>query len=309
MIDVREFDCVYNLGALMFGCRVIQTLVSVSPPFLWINHFQALLGPYAATEGRSHADQETHAAGQKFVAAGASLNIFISRNELVDAIESGMSLSEQAIQIIPNGLSFDHYDRIKADRSHLGSNAGSRFVIFTGGRFSDSVKGADLLYRAFARLAEQHPHVYLLAITNSDRFSYLLGHLPPDRWRIERWLPRHRFLEMLAGADLAVLPSRYEPFGLIAIEALSLGVPVVANAVGGLADIVRHEEFGLLNPLSEGSFGLYSAMRSLVANPSRLKQMGTAGRNFVRQEYAITRVAGQVEDALERVCRLTAHAS
>jgi glycosyltransferase involved in cell wall biosynthesis len=301
-IDPAEYDCVYNLGALMFGCRVVRVARALFGDLPLVNHFQALLGPYAAMEGRPAEVREAHAVDQRLAAAGARLNVFISRDELHAASESGMEPARNPAAVVPNGLPFDEYDRIQADRSYLGPGGASRFAIVSGGRFSDAVKGADLLYRAFAQFASENPDAFLLVASNSDRFTHILQDVPAERWRMERWLPRRRFLEMLAGADLAVAPSRYEPFGLIAVEAMSLGVPVLGNAVGGLADMIRPGEFGMLNPLQDGSFGLLSAMRALSSDRAGLKAMGQAARSFVRKEYDIARIAARASALLQNAC-------
>jgi glycosyltransferase involved in cell wall biosynthesis len=59
-------------------------------------------------------------------------------------------------------------------------------------------------------------------------------------------VPREEALKMLSGADIAVVPSRFEGFGLTAIEAMALGTPVVASNTDGLAEIIRHGETGWL---------------------------------------------------------------
>jgi glycogen(starch) synthase len=173
-------------------------------------------------------------------------------------------------------------------------------VIATAGRFSDYSKGADLVYRAFARLWRRRQDVFLLSIANKDRFAYLLADLPEHAWALVDWLPRRRFLSVLAACDLLVVPSRYEPFGLIALEAQALGVPVVANAVGGLAEIVHHGETGLLNPLADGSLGLSLAIERLAADPERLRRMRGPAREHARREYDFERVDALIERCLRR---------
>jgi glycosyltransferase involved in cell wall biosynthesis len=301
-VDVGAYDCVYNLGALLFGCRIVALLRLGYPELPLVNHFQALLGPYAAAEGAPLAECDAHAAPQHDAVRGALLNIFISHSQHRAAAESRMPIG-RACAVIPNGLAFDAYDGVRPDRSPVVPARRNGFVIATGGRFVDYLKGGDLVYRAFAQLAADVPDAVLVSMANSDRFASILHDVAPDRWTVASWLPRPQFLAVLAGADLVVLPSRHEPFGLIAIEALAFGVPVLANAVGGLAEIVRDGEFGALNPLREGSFGLYAAMRALAADRPRLAAMGRAGRAHVRREYALARIAALVERELDRALR------
>jgi glycogen(starch) synthase len=212
--------------------------------------------------------------------------------------EAGFGLRDPVSAVIPNGLDFEELDRIaeaRAPESEKGT-----LTILTAGRFSDYTKGADLIYRAFASLRRADPNVFLLSIANSDRFSYLLRELPETSFRISDWLPRQEFLGALAAADLVVLPSRYEPFGLIAVEALAMGVPVLANCVGGLSEIVHHGVSGALSPAADGSLGLLLNLRSLIRDRGRLRRMGAAGAAFVRQEYNMDRISCLVDKAIRR---------
>jgi len=302
-VDIPSYDCVYNLGALLFGCRIVALLRVAHPELPLVNHFQALLGPYAEAEARAELECVAYAAVQNEAARRARANIFISRAEHAAATRSGMP-QDGAAAVVPNGLPFDAYAGVRPSRAAIPPARRNGFVIATAGRFADYVKGGDLVYRAFARLAAEVPDAFLLSISNSDRFVSLLRDVAPDRWQLVRWLPRADFLAAIAGADLVVLPSRHEPFGLIAIEALSFGVPVLANAVGGLAEIVRDGEVGRLNPLRDGSFGLYAAMRALAGDRAGLAAMGRAGRERVRREYALERIAGLVEEQLRRAARV-----
>jgi glycosyltransferase involved in cell wall biosynthesis len=78
-------------------------------------------------------------------------------------------------------------------------------------------------------------------------------------------LPRARMREFWCSLDIAVVPSLYEPFGLVALEAMACGVPVVASAVGGLKEIVEEGVSGLLVPPGD-SLALSKALVSLLSN-------------------------------------------
>ena len=198
--------------------------------------------------------------------------------------------------VIPNGISEAVFRGLAPDDSDTARRPA--VVLATAGRFSDSIKGADLAYRAFAELHRDRQDVRLLSVTNEPRFTGILRDLPENSYRLHAWLPRPRFLAMLATADAVVLPSRYEPFGMIAVEAMMLGLPVVATAVGGLREIVSHGETGLLSNVEDGSAGLYLALSELTANRDVARAMGEAGRERARALYSLQRVAGQVEQAL-----------
>jgi N-acetyl-alpha-D-glucosaminyl L-malate synthase BshA len=110
--------------------------------------------------------------------------------------------------------------------------------------------------------------------------------------------PLPHFTELLACADVFLLPSETESFGLAALEALACGVPVVASAVGGLPDVVHHGETGLLVPAADPA-ALAAAVLCLLENEPRRQAMGRAAR-----ADAVARFAP--EPAVERYERLLA---
>ncbi|HEV7684319.1 MAG TPA: glycosyltransferase family 4 protein [Pyrinomonadaceae bacterium] len=304
-IDLSAYDLIYNLGALTFGCAVVSQLPPLSRQVPLVNHFQALLGPYARFEKLNKAEQLASGASQIEAAGRAALNIFISQSEFRLALQFGFKLDKSLVSVIPNGLPAEHFAAIQPDGSFfdnaLANSKERPIVITTAGRFSDYVKGADLVYRAFAQLYQERKDVFLISIGNSDRFAYLLRELPSDSYRVSDWLPRAEFLRVLALSDFLVLPSRYEPFGLIALEAMFLGVPVIANAVGGLAESIHHEKFGLLNAPKNGSLGLFLAMKQLAAVREQLKKIGSRGQAYVQKEYSLERICDLVERDFRRV--------
>jgi glycosyltransferase involved in cell wall biosynthesis len=303
-LQSRTYDVIYSAGALFFGCRAVAALAQAGIDAPIVNHFQALLGPYARAEGLDDARCLQNDAGQRDAVETGTANIFISQAEARAARDSGMNVERSLMSVIPNGIDMDPFRTLEADESFLPESkrgANRPFVIATAGRFSDFTKGADLVYRAFAELRRRHDDVFLVSIGNSHRFSYLLRDLPSDSYALVDWQNRASFLGKLAAANLAVLPSRYEPFGLIAIEALACGVPVIATAVGGFSETVHHGVTGYLSAYEEGSFGILAAMEEALANRRRLPAMGRRGRRFVRSEYDIRRVVTLIDRELRRV--------
>lgn len=100
-------------------------------------------------------------------------------------------------------------------------------------------------------------------------------------------LPRSAMPEFWSAVDVAVVPSLYEPFGLVALEALACGVPVIATAVGGLKDIVLDGECGLLVPPGDaGELG--RALRLLLTNEP-LRQRLAAGARLRAEQFSLER--------------------
>jgi glycosyltransferase involved in cell wall biosynthesis len=101
-------------------------------------------------------------------------------------------------------------------------------------------------------------------------------------------------------SHIMLVPSLWqEPFGLVIVEAMARGLPVIASDVGGPAEILRHGVDGLLvQPGDEGA--LATAIRQLLENPEKRKQLGQAGQTTVRERFTIEENAKRVEQHLLR---------
>ena len=90
--------------------------------------------------------------------------------------------------------------------------------------------------------------------------------------------------EILVGADLLLLPSETESFGLAALEALSCEVPVIATAVGGLPEVVRHGENGYLFPVGDVDSMAATALE-LLQDEDKLRRFGREGRRWALERF------------------------
>ena len=109
-------------------------------------------------------------------------------------------------------------------------------------------------------------------------------------------IPHSQMPQFWNSVDICVVPSLIEPFGLVALEALACGVPVIASAVGGLKEIVVEGECGLL--VAPGNVAaLGSALREAIGNES-LRQRLTAGARFRAQAFSLRRRSSEFLRAL-----------
>ena len=97
-------------------------------------------------------------------------------------------------------------------------------------------------------------------------------------------------LSIMRAGDLFVLPSLAEPFGLVLLEAMALGKPVIATNAGGPREIVRPGETGMLVPPATPA-ALAEAICSLIAAPAQALRMGEAGQDAVPGCYTRERMA------------------
>ena len=106
--------------------------------------------------------------------------------------------------------------------------------------------------------------------------------------------------EVLVGGDLFLLPSETESFGLAALEALSCRVPVIATAVGGLPEVVRHGETGFLFPVGDTEAMAVAAIE-LLTDTDRLERFRAAGRADALERFSQDAVVALYRELYERV--------
>jgi glycosyltransferase involved in cell wall biosynthesis len=207
----------------------------------------------------------------------------------------------EKVEVIPYGLDADTFGRGAhpgAFRREIG--IGDEPLIGFVGRLTRQ-KGVDVLLRAFAQVKTSHPKARLiLAGDGPDRpaLAALAQSLGLERAMFLGW--RNDAADILADVDLLAVPSRWEGFGLVALEAMALGKPVVASRVSALPEIIVQDETGLL--VSPGDHRkLAEALRSLLSNPQRAVKMGHAGEARVRKEFPVERMARRTVEVYKKI--------
>jgi D-inositol-3-phosphate glycosyltransferase len=125
------------------------------------------------------------------------------------------------------------------------------------------------------------------------------------RVRLIGQVPHREMPAMLRSADVVICAPWYEPFGIVPLEAMACGVPVVASAVGGLQDTVVDSVTGLLVPARD-PVALAEAVTSLIDDPVRRREFGKAGRERAQLRYTWSRVAAATASVYVQVVQANA---
>jgi glycogen(starch) synthase len=176
--------------------------------------------------------------------------------------------------VVPNGV-----ETTDAPREVDAQLPFDRFV-FAVGRAVEK-KGFDLLVRSFAQIAERHPDVGLVIGGDGAARPGLISLARElgiaDHVHLPGRLSREQVASTMRKAELFVLPSRVEPFGIVVLEALHAGRPVVVSSRGGAPEIVRDEREGLVvDPFDTEALG--AAIGRLLEDRALAERLAQAGR-------------------------------
>ena len=176
-------------------------------------------------------------------------------------------------------------------------------VILTVGRWaaSERYKGVDDLIRAFAQLRPTIPDLHLVVVGEGDdltRLRELAAEMnTTDAVHFLQRLSREKLAACYHRADVFALPSTGEGFGLVFLEAMAFGKPIVAAAAGGSTDLVENEINGLLVP-SHNPEQLANALGRLFGDDAFRSTLGRRGVEKVHTQYSFGRFESELDDIL-----------
>lgn len=210
------------------------------------------------------------------------------------------------IDVVPNGVDTTRFDRLEGeDLSHFRNMYALPFekIVFSVGRVVYE-KGLQVLLRAMPLVLAQQPQAKLVIAGKGPELDtlrslawslgvgekvLLTGFISDD--------DRDRLFKI---ADCAVFPSLYEPFGIVALEAMAAKCPVVVSEVGGLRDVVQHGDTGItVYPDDPGS--LAWGIKHTLQHPEWAAARAKNAYRMVREEYNWEYIAGMTADVYRQI--------
>jgi L-malate glycosyltransferase len=223
-----------------------------------------------------------------------------------DYVRTVLGIAEPKLQVIYNAVakpsypSADTTNRLKAE---LGIGA-SDFVVGSVGRLLDDTKKVSDLIKAMALLQHDIPNSKLLVVGDGQDKDMLIE-LCKQMSLTERVIfagYQGETAPYYSCMDLFALASQKEAFGLVLVEAMFFQLPVVATAVGGIKQVVKHGETGLLveksNPVA-----LAAAIKELYADPERRKAFGANGLLRAEQKFSMPQYVDNISNLYLELCR------
>ncbi|MGY1708784.1 glycosyltransferase [Geodermatophilus sp. SYSU D00758] len=206
----------------------------------------------------------------------------------------------ERVSTIPSGFEPALFTGVAADPFPVAGRPRIGYV----GRLAPQ-KRADLLVAAFGRMRCPAALVVVGDGPDADLVRRAVRESPAsDRVTLAGFLPHDQVPGVLAALDVLALPSAYEEMGSVLTEAMAAGLPVVASAVGGIPEVVRDGETGLLVP--PGDVDALAAALDRLAGDPRLRARLAAGARERAAAYAWPALATRVAAVYGRVCGLPA---
>lgn len=238
-----------------------------------------------------------------------------------DILRAYPTIDPDRVEVVYNGIDLDDWapnDDAEAVRA-LGVDPAAPSIVFVG-RITRQ-KGLPYLLRAARALP---PEVQLVLCAGAPDTPEIMAEVTGlvDELRLERegvvWIDRHlprpELTALLTAATAFVCPSVYEPLGIVNLEAMACGAPVVGTATGGIPEVVDDGVTGVLVPIEQLQDGtgtpvdpdrfvadLAAALTAVVSDPARAAEMGAAGRRRAEELFAWSSIATRTIEVYERV--------
>lgn len=171
-------------------------------------------------------------------------------------------------------------------------------------------KGFDTAVRAFAKVRQGFPEAQLVMAGDGperEALEALVGSLGiEDAVEFMGWVRPEDVPEVVNRSSAVVIPSRWEePFCLVAVEAALMKRPVVATRVGGLIEVVAHQESGLTVP-KEDPAAMAAAMERLLRQPEQARLLGEQGRDRALERFSLDRYVAEYDAMYHQLMRRAA---
>lgn len=301
-----------HVAGLLHGIPHLLTAHSLEPMRPW--KAEQLGGGYALS---SWAEATAY--------AGAAAVIAVSEGMRGDILRAHPDLDPARVRVVHNGIDLERWRRPQREQAAaivrgLGIDPDRPAVVFVG-RITRQ-KGLPHLLAAARELSPEtqlvlcasSPDTPEIAAEVTTALEELRRHRDGVIW-IDRMLPREELIAVIASSTVFACPSVYEPLGIVNLEAMALGVPVVASAVGGIPEVVDDGVTGLLvnvesapgdptgEPIDPARFAsdLATALRAVVDDPERAAQMGARARTRVEDHFSWDAVAAQTVEVYRSI--------
>jgi len=232
--------------------------------------------------------------------------VIVTSEAMKNEVSDHFKLPKNKIETIPNAVDLKTFeisvDRQSVRRKYVAPN--EKMVLFTG-RLTPQ-KGVEYLVHAVPLILQRDPEAKIVVVGEGwlrDGLENLVRSIGcQNKVLFTGFLPERDLEEIMVSADVLVMPSVYEPFGIVALEGMAAGVPVVASRTGGLAEVINHGQTGILvyprNPES-----IAWGINQVLSDQSYAQQLIKNAKDKLRNVYSWDAVAEKTIMLYEEVVK------
>ena len=223
-----------------------------------------------------------------------STEVIVNSNYMKNELQRLFGLPYEKINVVPNGVNLNLYNGVERDydfrRQYAADN--EKIILYVGRLVYE--KGIQNLIAAMPKVLNGYHDSKLIIAGKGGMIDELRDEV--RRLGIENkvyftgYLKLNQVTKMYKCADVAVFPSTYEPFGVVALEGMLSGTPVVVSDVGGLNEIVQHRENGMKSYAGNPN-SIADSILELLYNPGLCAEVSRAAKAKVKAQYNWTKIA------------------
>ena len=248
----------------------------------------------AGRNGGIHDEVQRYINDTEWMLTYESSEVIVNSKFMKNDLQRLFGLPYEKINVVANGINSTAYSGVEKDydfrRQYAADN--EKIILFMGRLVYE--KGVQHLISAMPKILENYHDAKLVIAGKGGMLDELKAQVEAmglgQKVYFTGYLNAKQVSKMYKCADISVFPSTYEPFGIVALEAMLAGVPTVVSDVGGLNEIVEHGVDGMKSYAGNPN-SLADSILELLFNPQLCESISKKAKTKVKNEYSWTKIA------------------
>ncbi len=295
--EVGDIDIIHGHDWLVFWASKVFKH-SLTKPLIYTIH---------ATEfGRNQGiynNMQRYINDLEWYATFEAWKVIVCSNFMNYEVRNLFQVPEDKVVAIPNGVNEDNYNCDYSSRFIEKYASPNEDIVFYVGRIVRE-KGVQVLIQSVSQVLSTNPSTKFIIAGKGPYLDNLRSQARSlgveDRVYFTGFISDEERNKLYQAADVAVFPSLYEPFGIVALEAMVTKTPVIVSNVGGLAEFVKDEENGLIFN-SNDSHHLAEKITYLLNNQKEAADIAETGYKMVKENFTWDEIADKTEQVYKNV--------
>jgi glycogen(starch) synthase len=264
---------------------------------------------HATEEGRNngiHNEMQRYIHDQEYWLSYEAWRVIVCSEYMKEQVSGSFDCPFNKVDVIYNGVNTEKFDfkwpSAERERHRAQFALPDEKIVMYVGRFVRE-KGIQVLLNAASTILARQPHTKFVIVGggNRERFERFVDWYGlREKVLFTGFMANQSLWKLYRVADVAVFPSLYEPFGIVALEGMAAGAAVVTSDAGGLKEVVKHDETGTLS-FADNPESLAWAILRVLENPQRADRLKEAASLRLQVDFHWSNLAEQTIKVYERV--------